>query len=111
MRSVPGVCEGDEALMAYFANGTEGELYRERFCERCTNWRDLDDGRGPGCPIMDVHFMYAYELCNESEHPGKIMLDMLIPMVDHTFSDGLTYPVPGECSMFHAKDRGAEIEG
>jgi len=27
-----------------------------------------------------AHSLYSYELCNEKEHPGKIILDLLIPI-------------------------------
>jgi hypothetical protein len=98
--------------MAYFSNGTEGLMYQERYCMRCQNWgRDrLTDKSGePGCPIWDAHLLYAYEECN-SESNAKYILDALIPMVDHTAKDGLSYHMAGECSMFFPKP-GQEIEG
>ena len=39
----------------------------------------------------------AYELCNEKDHPAKIILELLIP----TTKDN--YPVP--CAMFHKKGK------
>lgn len=84
--------------MGYFSNGTEGMAFQERYCFHCRNWRDLEDGRGEGCPIWDAHLLYSYELCN-SETPGKVILDMLIPRTLIKASDGL--PVPdNECAMF-----------
>lgn len=85
--------------MAYFANGTEGLMYQERYCFQCANWKDREDGKGEGCPIWDIHLFHAYDLCND-EGPGKQMLDYLIPMVPHTFSGGITSDVAGECSMY-----------
>jgi hypothetical protein len=41
---------------------------------------------------MDAHWLWAYELCNDKETPGKKMLDMLIPEGEQG---------PEECSMFH----------
>jgi hypothetical protein len=75
--------------MAYFSNGTEGFEYKKRFCFRCINWRE--DENGWGCPIWDVHILYSYELCN-SKSKAKEMLDFLIPMdKEHN---------PKECRMF-----------
>jgi hypothetical protein len=88
--------------MGYFSNGAEGAMYQEVFCERCIHFKDEGDGRGPGCPVWDAHLFYAYELCNEDDHPGKIMLDMLIPRRE----DG-GYNGNGRCTMFH-QDEGKE---
>jgi hypothetical protein len=78
--------------MAYFSSGTEGEKYNEKYCERCINWRDLQDGRGSGCPIWDIHFLFAYDECNKKT-AGKKILDTLIPSNSKTgFAE--------ECSMF-----------
>ena len=76
--------------MGYFPNGTEGMAYQEHYCDRCANQND--DG---GCPILDAHLMFAYELCNEIDHPGKRILDMLIP----ENSDGLGN---ARCTLFRA---------
>lgn len=98
--------------MAYFANGTEGLDYQEHYCFRCRNWGadKLSEKSGSeGCPIWDAHLLFAYELAN-SKGAGKQILDALIPMVDHTAPDGLSYHVAGECSMFSAKP-GQEIYG
>ena len=78
--------------MGYFANGTEGLIYEERYCARCVH----DDGE-KGCPVMHAHMLFAYDLCNEKEHPGKAMLDMLIPVS----KDGCGNQ---QCAMFHPRD-------
>ena len=49
--------------MGYFPNGTAGMDFQERFCLRCVNHRDLDDGRGEGCAVWDAH------LIAPSQHP------------------------------------------
>lgn len=61
--------------MAYFPNGTAGLSFEEFYCQHCLNKpvREDDD-----CPIWSAHLLYSYELCNEKEHPGKVILDMLI---------------------------------
>lgn len=79
--------------MGYFPNGSSGDAYMEAYCLKCVNWIDQDDGRGAGCPIMDVHLRFNYELCNNKTSPGKIILDALIPMdKDGIFNE--------KCSMF-----------
>lgn len=77
--------------MGYFSNGTEGDLYESRYCNRCVH---EDDEKG--CPVMLAHILYAYELCNEEKHPGKVMLDLLIPRS----KDGCGNE---QCVMFHPK--------
>jgi hypothetical protein len=78
--------------MAYFPNGTAGHLFNEDQCDRCVHWKDANDGRGYGCPVFDIHLLYAYDLCNQKKHPGKVMLDTLI-------TPDLT------CMMFHPHGR------
>lgn len=84
--------------MGYFSNGTEGDMYREKWCERCVH--GIAGGDDLGCPVWDAHLLYAYRLCNEkpAANPGKAMLDMLIPR------EGLGN---GQCAMF-IESRGGE---
>ena len=77
--------------MGYFSNGTEGLMYEERYCARCVH-----DNKGT-CPVLVAHLLFAYELCNEKVHPGKVMLDMLIPLS----KDGCGNE---QCVMFVEKD-------
>ena len=63
--------------MAYFANGSEGDLYVAKYCERCKHWRKDESGEY-GCPIWDLHLMYNYE--REKSRFVRKMLDKLIPM-------------------------------
>ena len=78
--------------MGYFSNGTEGMIYEEAFCRRCIHYGPEE---GPGCPIWAAHLLYAYELCNDDEHPGKVMLDMFIPPEEEAGLNG-----NGRCRMF-----------
>jgi hypothetical protein len=55
--------------MGYFANGSEGESYRERYCDRCINDRFND------CPIWNEHLENNYKECN---NPASL-LHRLIP--------------------------------
>jgi hypothetical protein len=84
-----GINNGGD-YMGYFANSTDQMDYEEAFCHRCVNWNNQRL-----CSVMSIHFMYSYQLCNEHDHPGKIMMDMLIPEIDE--GDG---PYNGECTMF-----------
>ena len=90
--------------MGYFPNGTSGECYRELYCYRCSNYRDKHDGRGEGCAIWDLHFLYNSDQHDtESTDPAKratsiawkAALSELIPETD----DGT-----GECSLFLPSD-------
>ena len=66
--------------MAYFSNGTEGELYQERYCLRCVH------GQDGACPVWDAHLLFA-----GCEEQVQDVLDTLIPNA---------YGWPGECLMF-----------
>lgn len=59
--------------MGYFANGTEGDMFESSQCAKCAHNTEA------GCPVMLAHILFSYELCNKKEHPGKVILDMLIP--------------------------------
>ena len=61
--------------MAYFSNGSEGMAWQERNCDRCVNYLDNGDGRGPGCPIWDVHMIHNYTDVNEKESVAARHLD------------------------------------
>lgn len=69
--------------MGYFSNGTEGELYQEKYCNRCMH------DKNKNCPIWLAHLLYNYELCNSKNNP----LNILIPLS----KDGLTNE---QCTMF-----------
>lgn len=78
--------------MGYFSNGTEGDLYQDRYCRRCVHYGPED---GPGCPIWGAHLAYNYELTNvpHMESPGKAILDSLIPIGPDEFNE--------QCRLFH----------
>ncbi len=59
--------------MGYFSNGTEGELYRERFCDRCVH---DNDGDGPMCTIWLMHLESCHGPDREQMAP---VLDRFIP--------------------------------
>lgn len=101
--------------MGYFANGTEGELFEEAWCARCVHsdhrpGKEFGDRDNPPCPVWMAHLLFARGLCNAEEHPGKLILDMLIPHRLEQAGDGFGVPV-NECAMFHPVDAGAAIAG
>ncbi len=59
--------------MGYFSNGTEGEIYQERWCDRCAHDAAFRASGEDSCPVWDAHLAY-----NGEEGPSKV-LDMLIP--------------------------------
>jgi hypothetical protein len=89
-------------VMAYFANGTEGSIFEHNWCARCVH-NDFTHGKEPGvdppCPVWMAHLLYNYDLCNEKDHPGKVILDMLITEEWVEAPDGHEYP-KRECKMF-----------
>ena len=85
--------------MAYFSNGTECDMYEDKYCEKCITWRKRQGDFGAGCPVWDIHFADSYEECN-SKSKAKVILDRLIPMS----KDGL---YAEECAMFMEKEGGS----
>ena len=67
--------------MAYFSNGTEGDSYEERYCNRCIH--DV----GQSCRIWLLH------LKHNGDDSWKLVLDTLIPQTP----DGLDNE---ECRAF-----------
>lgn len=74
--------------MGYFACGSEGMDYEERYCRRCIH------GVDEACPVMNAHLLFNYDECNK---PDSI-LHMLIPRS----RDGLTNL---KCAMFVKRRR------
>jgi hypothetical protein len=85
--------------MGYFSNGTEGMSYVESYCFRCVHWKDLDDGRGAGCPVWDLHLLHNYKRETEVAR----MLDTLIPRATMVADDGIDLPYNEQCTMFHER--------
>ena len=71
--------------MAYFANGSEGDAYESRYCERCQHYDE-------GCVIMDLHMLWNYEQTEDNDK--RIALETLIPTGENGF--------PLQCLMFIA---------
>ena len=60
--------------MANFKSGLELDQFTQSECAGCAHWRDLYDGTGEGCPIIDVHTAFRK---TKSVVAQRIM-DMLI---------------------------------
>jgi len=56
--------------MGYFANGTEGDMYEEEYCENCVHYGEIGD-----CAVLHAHALYNYDECNNP----KSILHILIP--------------------------------
>ena len=69
--------------MAYFSNGTEGELYNVQYCDHCIH--------GGDCAVWDAHMWHNYDECNNNAS----ILDILIPR-DKTRNE--------KCRMFTDKN-------
>lgn len=75
--------------MTYFSNGSEGDGYIERYCEKCLNYGEEED---PQCPILAVHLMFNYDQLEKGQEKLRECLSALIPTDDKGFG--------GECRMF-----------
>lgn len=61
--------------MAYFSNGTEGQDYEARWCDRCVH---QGGPNGPGCAVWLAHLMHNYE--QKEGSPLEQVLATLIPV-------------------------------
>jgi hypothetical protein len=99
--------------MAYFSNGSEGDWFREQWCERCVNWRE-DEPDNWGCPIIDLHMMGNYVQCEDTES-GKFwarVLSAFIPRKDDGYNDKCRMfietpdaDIPGQMKMFEVQEK------
>lgn len=71
--------------MAYFSNGTEGDMYCKQWCDRCLH-------QDSGCTVWLLHMLYNYDECNKKES----MLHVLIPIRQDGFAD--------KCTMFVSRN-------
>jgi len=81
--------------MGYFSNGTEGEIYQDKYCQHCAHWPDSsDDG---GCHVWLAQLIHNYD----QEGTAKSVLNLFIPRSE----DGLSNL---ECEMFWPKVPGPD---
>jgi len=67
--------------MAYFPNGSSGEIFQSQYCDKCLHKKD--------CAVWDAHLLHSYSECNNKES----ILHILIPMDEKGI-------YPEECRMF-----------
>lgn len=77
--------------MGYFSNGTEGDIYRARWCSSCAN--DGDDVHEIGCAVWDAHLWHNTD--QFSNDKVKAILETLIPRDDKGGN--------GKCHMFRER--------
>ena len=56
--------------MGYFANGTEGEIYENRYCSHCVHYHEEYS-----CPVLQAHVLWNYDECNKPDS----LLHKMIP--------------------------------
>ena len=55
--------------MGYFSNGAEGDIYHNRYCDKCAH--------DNGCQVMFLHMLWNYE--QQENNDKQIVLDIFIP--------------------------------
>ncbi len=76
--------------MGYFSNGTEGNMYEEKYCEKCIHYGES----GEECTILTLHTCWNYE--QTTDETKKTALDLLIPPAKVGLGNEI-------CTMFHPK--------
>lgn len=71
--------------MAYFPNGTSGQMYQEKYCDNCIHDKKND------CPILLLHLLWNYE--QQEDETKRRTLEAFIPSTE----DGLGAE---KCKMF-----------
>ena len=77
--------------MGYFPNGSSQLDYEETYCYKCIHCPVKEDD--PGCAVMNAHFLFNYEFCNNKQNP----LDVLIPKTENGLGNK-------QCEMFLDKN-------
>ena len=77
--------------MGYFANGTEGDFYYDKYCIRCVHM--LEDH---SCPCSDTHLLWDYDECNNKDS----ILHKMIPIDKHSGNQ--------QCIFFKTKRKEAK---
>ena len=75
--------------MAYFSNGTEGDMYTERVCSHCVH-KD-------GCVVMLAHLIHNYDQIKDGKMVTDHPLNILIPHKGPAEN--------GLCRMFYSEDK------
>lgn len=79
--------------MGYFSNGSEGDYYRAKFCDKCVH---DDEQAGRCCTVWTLHLGWNYDAVGTDANRVKAeALNMFIPRT----RDGGN----GDCTMFEPK--------
>jgi len=92
-----GLVHKKEAMMGYFANSTEADLFYETYCVRCQNHEKFT---GRFCVIWGLHCLFSYQLAN-SKSLAKKFLDLLIDKKGNDVKEW-------KCSMYKEIQEGCE---
>ena len=84
--------------MAYFANGSEGDYFTEKYCSRCVH-RD-------GCPVWGMHFLWSYDACN-GDQPGATAEEQAKHFALNALWPRTTDGQNAACAMFYEAARKA----
>lgn len=78
--------------MAYFSNGSEGDYYAGKYCNRCVNGQENREGFNP-CSVLSLHELWNYDQHRDTPEgqAKKEALTILWPR------DGIHN---GQCTMF-----------
>jgi len=85
--------------MAYFSNGTEGEMWEARNCAKCALYGNHTED---SCPILFVHQMFNYDQLDPEKTDIRNILNVLIPTRMDGFAD--------QCSLFTEKEKADRAE-
>ncbi len=83
--------------MAYFPNGTAGDMYEAEYCSRCIHRDDKN-----GCAVMLAHLLHNYDECNNKES----ILHILIPRNSEGDNEQCTMFVEGKQRPNRGKTHG-----
>jgi hypothetical protein len=80
--------------MAYFSNGTEGDMYEAEYCERCVHHVLWEKEGDRDCAVLEVHAVY-----NCDQNKNDMVADVLGTLIPED-EEGHTL----ECRMFILKE-------
>lgn len=92
--------------MAYFPNGSSGDVFMERWCMNCIHWKLDEMSVTEGCPVWDLHMMGNYDQCKKTDvgNVWKTVLECLIPTKKESC-------YPDKCRMFSPVTSTPDIPG
>lgn len=55
--------------MGYFSNGSEGDDYQRRYCDRCVHWQNDNP-----CAVWGLHMVRNYQDCNDKASALHVLI-------------------------------------